>query len=69
LTWFFIKHCDTATNSLNGSANTGDGGEGLMTVLNLQKLLVDDLRGQGAQMILTLKMTLIYSGNRDILIS
>jgi hypothetical protein len=55
----FIKHCDTATNSLNGSANTGDVAEALMTALDLQKPLVNDLRRQGAQMVLTLKMTII----------
>jgi hypothetical protein len=52
LTWFFIKHCDTATRSFNGSANTGDVTEGLVTALNLQKPPVKDLNGQGAQMVL-----------------
>jgi hypothetical protein len=55
-----MKHCDTATSSLNGSANIGDVTEGLMTALNLQKPAVNDLRGQGAQVVLTLKMTYVH---------
>jgi hypothetical protein len=59
LTWLFIKHCDTATNSLNGSANIEKVADGMTTALDLQKPLINDLHGQGAQMVLTLKMTLI----------
>jgi hypothetical protein len=33
--------------------------DGLMTALDLQKPLVNDLHGQGAQMVLTLKMTYV----------
>lgn len=50
---------DTATNSLKSSENTGDVAEGLMTALELQKPLVNDLGMLDAQMFLTLKMTLI----------
>jgi hypothetical protein len=57
LTWFFIKHCDTATSSLSGSVSTGHVTEGLTTVVDLQKPPVHDLHGQGAQKVLTLKMT------------
>jgi hypothetical protein len=39
-------------------ANTGDVAEGLMTVLDLQKPLVNDLYGQGAQKVL--KMTRVH---------
>jgi hypothetical protein len=53
------RHCDIATCSLNGLANTVDMAEGLMTAINLQKPLVNELRGQGVQMILTLKIILI----------
>jgi hypothetical protein len=55
LTWFFIKYGNTATNSLNGWANTGDMAEGLTTALDLQKPLVNDPCGQGAQMVLNFK--------------
>jgi hypothetical protein len=54
LTWFFIKNCDRAANSLNGSANAVDVAEHLMTALDLQKPSVNDLHTQDAQMILTL---------------
>jgi hypothetical protein len=46
---FFVEHCDTATNILSESANPGDVAEGLTTALDVQKPLVSDLRGQGAQ--------------------
>jgi hypothetical protein len=34
--------------------------EGLTTALDLQKTPVNDMHRQGAQMVLTLKMTLVY---------
>jgi hypothetical protein len=57
-----IKHRDTATNSLNGSANTVDVAEGLTIALDLQKHPVNDLGGQRMQMVLTLKMILVNHG-------
>jgi hypothetical protein len=35
--------------------------EGLMTALDLQKPPVNDLHGQGVQMVRTLKMTVVFS--------
>jgi hypothetical protein len=58
---FFIKPCDTAANSMNDSANIGDVAEGLMTALNHRKPLVSGLDGQGAQMVLIVKMTLVIT--------
>jgi hypothetical protein len=49
----FIKHCDTATFSFNGSAYIGEVAKGLTTALDLQETPVYDLSGQGAQIILT----------------
>jgi hypothetical protein len=54
-----MKRCDTATNSLDGSANIGDVEEGLTTALDRQKPPVNDLRGKGAQTVLNLKMTYV----------
>jgi hypothetical protein len=42
---FFIKHCDTATNSFNDIINIGDMAEGLMMAFNLQNPLAYDLGG------------------------
>jgi hypothetical protein len=44
---------------LNGLANTGDLAMGLMTALDLLKPSVNDLHGLDAQMVLTLKITLV----------
>jgi hypothetical protein len=55
--WFFIKQCDKATNSLNGSANTGNVAEDLTTALGLQKHSVSDLSQQATQTVQTFKMT------------
>jgi hypothetical protein len=41
--------------------------EGLMTALDIQKPLVNDLCGQGAQTVLTLKMTYVTRKWRKIL--
>jgi hypothetical protein len=46
---------DVFLYSLNCSANTGDVTQGLTTALDLQEPPVSDLRGQGAQMVLSLK--------------
>jgi hypothetical protein len=61
LTWFFIKHHDTAANSLSGSANTGDVTE--------DQAAANDLLGQGAQMVCTLKMILIFVEANNSLIT
>jgi hypothetical protein len=58
---FFIKLCDTAKKSLNDFANTGDMAEGLMTAFNLQNPLTCGLGGQGVQMVLALKITLVHN--------
>jgi hypothetical protein len=50
----------TGTNSLNGMANAVDVVEVLTTALNLQIPPINDLHRQGAQMILTVKMTLVF---------
>jgi hypothetical protein len=62
-TWFSIKHCDTATNSLNGSANTVDVAEDLTAALDLQKPTVNYLRGQDTQTVLPLKIWIIWSSD------
>jgi hypothetical protein len=51
---------DTAANSLVGSGNNGEVEEGLTTALDIQKPPVYDMHKQGAQMVLTLKITLVY---------
>jgi hypothetical protein len=56
--WVFIKHCDAATNSRNGLANTGDVAE-VLTAIDLQEPPVSDLLGKRPQMVLTLKMFLV----------
>jgi hypothetical protein len=35
LAWFYINHCDAATDSLNGSINTRNTAESLTTALDL----------------------------------
>jgi hypothetical protein len=62
-TRFFIKRCDTATNSLNGSANTVDVAEDLTAALDLQKPTVNDLRGQDTQTFLPLKIWIVWSSD------
>jgi hypothetical protein len=52
---------ETATNSLNGSASTGDKTERLTTALDLHKSPVSDVRGQGTRMAVALKMTLVLN--------
>jgi hypothetical protein len=43
LTWFFIKHRDKVTNSINGSVTTAAMAESLTTALNLENPLVNEL--------------------------
>jgi hypothetical protein len=57
----------TANNSLNGSARTKHVAEGLTTALDLQKPSVNDLRVQGAQVVLALKISNYFkSRNRAL---
>jgi hypothetical protein len=41
--WFFTKHYNTATNSMNGLANTVDMAEDMIITLDLQKFPINGL--------------------------
>jgi hypothetical protein len=61
-TWFLIEHCNRVTNTLTGSADTGDMAGGLMAWWQILTFKVRRLvTYQDAQMVLTLKMTRILN--------
>jgi hypothetical protein len=59
LIWFFIKHCGTTANSVNGSVNTENVLDRLTTAIDIKKRQVNNLRRQVAQVVV-LKMTLAH---------